>query len=71
MTAHAVNCMVQERELSKKQRRYRRATAAAVARKNTQWGGEEEQTNKWGMMTPSRRVSYTATPSPASSMVAT
>ena len=67
----AVNCMVQERELSKKLRRYRRAAAAAVARKNTQWGGEEEQTNKWGMVTPSRRVSYTATPSPAASMDAT
>jgi hypothetical protein len=43
MTAHAVDCMVQERELSKKQRRYRRTTAATVARKNTQWGGETRQ----------------------------
>ena len=71
MTAHVVNCMVQERELSKKQRRYRRAAAPAVARKNTHWGGEEEQTNKWGMVTPSRRVSYTVTPSTTDSMDAT
>ena len=71
MTAHAVNYMVQERELSKKQPHYRRAAAAAVARKNTQWGREEEQTNKWGMVTPSRRVSYTATPSTTDSMDAT
>jgi hypothetical protein len=43
MTAHAVDCMVQERELSKKQRRYRRAAAATVARKNTVGEGKQDK----------------------------